>query len=192
MMLKTITEARTHHSFPASLSPGLSRTMMLCDSCEAGACKAERTADRIVEMSDAFAAGAEEARDQLDRDDRPAHGYGELFGDGQPALLGSEQAQLFRRDAGKAHVAEGDRGDDAKHEQAAKDSDALHDACDGIGQETADDRVGRDQAGGKGDGDRKPSEELAARTWPNARICAAAQLTDPGSSTMTTSRSTPR
>ena len=102
-------------------------------------------------LRDAFAPRAEEARDQLDRDDRPAHGDGELFANREPVLLGSEQLQFFQRDPGKAHPAEPDRSDDAEHEQAAKDGDAPHDVGDGIGQQTADDRVGRDQAGGKGE-----------------------------------------
>ena len=104
----------------------------------------EEPADESSLLCDAFAPRRGSARSARPR--RSSRTWdGELFGDREPVLLGSEQA----------HAAEPDRGDDAEHEQAAKDGDAPHDVGDGIGEQT-DDRVARNQAGGKGDGEAKP------------------------------------
>src|SRR5262249_6954685 len=50
-MLRAITVNRTAISFPWASRVGMNRATMLCETCDAGACSAECTVDKIAEIN---------------------------------------------------------------------------------------------------------------------------------------------
>ena len=69
--------------------------------------------------------------------------------------------------------------------------DALHEVGYDVGEQAARDRVHDDERGGAVIATDTSRSDDALTTWPNARICAAAQSTDVGTMSSTARRSTP-
>jgi len=103
-------------------------------------------------------AGAEKARDELDGDERSEEGHSHGFGylKRRPMRLGGK-SQVIGRHAfqRRRHAARRNDDGDRQHDEPDDDGSALQEVGDRVGQQAADDRIGRDQHRRQDDGVRQ-------------------------------------